>query len=58
VFQALAQQRPYRCSLDTGQIMAILKQQVEGEKLDRQVVDCVEMHLQDCWQAAMKVMPD
>jgi HD-GYP domain-containing protein (c-di-GMP phosphodiesterase class II) len=55
VFQALAQRRPYRDSLDTTKIMQILQQQVSTGKLDAGVVACVEANLQGCWQAAMTV---
>jgi putative nucleotidyltransferase with HDIG domain len=52
VFQALAQRRPYRDALDREQIMAILNEQADAGKLDREVVHCVEQHLDDCWKLA------
>ena len=57
VFQALAQRRPYRAPLDTGQIIDILKQQVDVGKLDDRVVALVEANLHACWLAAMRVTP-
>jgi len=54
VFQALAQQRPYRGPLEPQAILAILKQQVEAGKLDGKVVSVVEANLQECWLAALR----
>ncbi len=53
VFQALAQKRPYRDSLLPDQIMEILNEMVDGGKLDRNVVMCVDKNLIQCWEAAM-----
>jgi len=53
VFQALAQKRPYRGPLSPEMIMGILNEQVEDGKLDREVVQCVALHLQDCWKVAV-----
>jgi putative nucleotidyltransferase with HDIG domain len=53
VFQALAQRRPYRDALDREHIMAILNEQVGEGKLDREVVLCVEQHLEECWRLAV-----
>jgi putative nucleotidyltransferase with HDIG domain len=58
VFQALAQNRPYREALEPLVILDILNRQVLSGKLDAQVVACVEQHLLACWQAAMQAMPD
>ena len=58
VFQALAQRRPYREPMNTTQIIDILKQQVENDKLDRKVVAMIETHLHACWQAATQAMPE
>jgi HD-GYP domain-containing protein (c-di-GMP phosphodiesterase class II) len=57
VFQALAQRRPYREPMNTAQIIDILKQQVDNDKLDRQVVAMIGTNLQACWQAAMQATP-
>ena len=53
VFQALAQERPYRGPLAPEAILDNLKQQVEGGKLDGEVVSVVEANLQECWVAAL-----
>jgi HD-GYP domain-containing protein (c-di-GMP phosphodiesterase class II) len=52
VFQALAQNRPYRQALDADAIMCILRQQVESGHLDATVVSYVERNLQACFKAA------
>ncbi len=53
VFQALAQQRPYRASLPPDEILRLLKEQVAGNRLDGAIVAQVEANLGACWQAAM-----
>ncbi|MBK9160451.1 MAG: HD domain-containing protein [Nitrosomonadales bacterium] len=53
VFQALAQERPYRGPLEPGVILPILKEQVAIGKLDAQVVSMVEANLQECWRVAV-----
>lgn len=53
VFQALAQDRPYRGSLQPDEIMEILNEMVDAGKLDRDVVLCVDKNLQVCWQKAL-----
>lgn len=52
VFQALAQQRPYRRSLSPAQILDMLRTFVRQNRLDGSVVDRVDQHLDECWQAA------
>jgi putative nucleotidyltransferase with HDIG domain len=52
VFQALEQHRPYRSPLPADEVLAILKEEAKTEKLDRDVVACVETHLQECWEIA------
>lgn len=52
VFQALAQDRPYRGALEPQVILTILKQQADSGKLDGQVVAAVEADLLGCWQVA------
>lgn len=54
VFQALAQRRPYRDSLQPSHILDILKEQVAGGHLDGDVVAKVEAHLDECWRTAMR----
>lgn len=56
VFQALAQQRPYRGPLEPQAILANLKQEVASGKLDGSVVSVVEANLQECWVAAIRTM--
>lgn len=58
VFQALAQRRPYREALAPQDVLVILQDQVDSGKLDGQVVACVADNLQDCWCAAMQLMPN
>ncbi|GBG15477.1 uncharacterized protein NMK_3085 [Novimethylophilus kurashikiensis] len=53
VFQALAQKRPYRDALPPEQVLTIIKEQATSGKLDSDIVDCVERHLQSCWEAAL-----
>jgi HD-GYP domain-containing protein (c-di-GMP phosphodiesterase class II) len=53
VFQALAQERPYRGALEKRVIMTLLKVEAEAGKLDMEVVAVVEAHLQECWHVAV-----
>ncbi|MBU1427093.1 MAG: HD domain-containing protein [Gammaproteobacteria bacterium] len=53
VFQALAQERPYRGPLEKVVIMALLKLEAEEGKLDQKVVAAVEANLDACWRAAV-----
>jgi len=53
VFQALAQKRPYRRSLEPNVILSILQQQVESGHLDKEIVKMVENHLTESWQHAV-----
>ena len=53
MFQALAQQRPYRNSLKQDKIMFILNEHREKGLLDGDIVTMVENHLDDCWKAAV-----
>lgn len=57
VFQALAQNRPYRTALKADAILVILKEQAASGHLDEAVVACVELHLDDCLKAALSVTP-
>jgi HD-GYP domain-containing protein (c-di-GMP phosphodiesterase class II) len=52
VFQALAQDRPYRSAQEQDVILAILKQQADSGKLDGRVVAAVEANLHECWRVA------
>lgn len=53
VFQALAQDRPYRKSLDVEQIQIILDEMVVEQHLDGTVVDLVRADPAACWQVAV-----
>ncbi|MBU0620788.1 MAG: HD domain-containing protein [Gammaproteobacteria bacterium] len=53
VFQALAQDRPYRGALEQQVIMTLLKVEAEAGKLDAEVVAVVEANLQECWRVAV-----
>lgn len=53
VFQALAQNRPYRGPLNPDEILLILNEEVRDGRLDKDVVAMVEKNLQDCWKAAL-----
>ncbi len=52
VFQALAQNRPYRQALSTNAIMCILNEQAASKQLDATVIACVEANLPACLRAA------
>lgn len=54
VFQALAQDRPYRKALAQHVIMALLKVEADAGKLDAEVVAMVEANLQACWEVAVR----
>ena len=56
VFQALAQNRPYRKALSAEEILTILKQLVSNGQLDAKVVACVEKHLHACFKAALVII--
>ena len=55
VFQALAQDRPYRRALKPSQIMRTIRRFADGGKLDSGIVDLVEADLQQCYRAALPV---
>jgi len=52
IFQALAQNRPYRAAMAPTEIMAILHGLADTNRLDRQVVETVAENLPDCWEVA------
>ncbi len=58
VFQALAQERPYRGPLEKVVIMALLKLEAGEGKLDEKVVAAVEANLDACWHAAVSPIKD
>lgn len=53
VFQALAQERPYRKGLETDEIDKILQDLANQQKLDREVVACVSRHMDECHAKAL-----
>lgn len=54
VFQALAQNRPYRKSMLPIDILNIIKVKVERGELDAHVVSVLEENLQTCWELALE----
>lgn len=55
VFQALAQERPYRGPLNPDVILKILNEMVDDGKLDKDIVMHVNQNLDACWKAAVGV---
>ena len=55
VFQAMAQERPYRSSLSRKKILKKMKYRVRTGRLDEDLVGLVENNLDSCWQAATVV---
>lgn len=55
VFQALAQERPYRAALPPETILATLREQAALGHLDRALVELVAEDLTGYWQAAVAV---
>jgi len=55
VFQAMAQERPYRPSLSRKKILKKMKYRVRTGRLDEDLVGLVENNLDACWQAATVV---
>lgn len=53
IFQALAQNRPYRPSLPADRILTDLHRRAEVGQLDPGVVGLVGRHLEVCWQRAV-----
>lgn len=53
VFQALAQNRPYRGPVPPHEILAELRKMAGSGKLDPDAVAIVEGHLFECWSAAV-----
>lgn len=54
VFQALAQNRPYRKAIETDQIINFLEELAGRERLDPEVVERVARHPDDCFFAATR----
>jgi HD-GYP domain-containing protein (c-di-GMP phosphodiesterase class II) len=53
VFQALAQNRPYRNALTPDEILPILTKEVSDGKLDKNVVAMIEKDILTCWKIAL-----
>ena len=53
VFQALAQDRPYRGPLPPQEILAIIQEQVSEGKLDGELATIVEAHLDECYRVSL-----
>jgi HD-GYP domain-containing protein (c-di-GMP phosphodiesterase class II) len=56
VFQAVSQNRPYRNAMPPDEVIAVLQEDAAAGKLDRQVVACVEKHLDICWHIAIDTL--
>lgn len=56
IFQALAQDRPYRSALKTDQIMAIMTDMASSGKLDPDFVSLIDANLTACHQHATGAM--
>ena len=52
VFQALAQDRPYRGSMPPEKVLAILQEEADAGKLDRSVIETIAADLTNCWDIA------
>lgn len=55
IFQALAQNRPYRDMLTAQEILTILKKEVKAGKLATDIVNMVEKNLDTCMQKALNI---
>lgn len=53
VFQALAQDRPYRKALEPEVIADMLDEEMLKGKLDAEIVSMVRKNLRTCWQASL-----
>jgi putative nucleotidyltransferase with HDIG domain len=53
IFQALAQNRPYRDGMKPNQILEILHEKVGLGELDHSIVQIVEENIQKCWEISM-----
>lgn len=52
IFQALAQERPYKKSLSFDYIINILYEMCDRDEIDRELVELVEKHPKECLEAA------
>ena len=53
IFQALAQDRPYRKGMKPLQILEILKDKVKKGDLDENVIKTITDNIQECWQISL-----
>ena len=53
IYQALAQNRPYRPPLPATEILSVLRQKQVDLEVDPLLVDFIELHLDKCQQAAI-----
>jgi putative nucleotidyltransferase with HDIG domain len=53
IFQALAQQRPYRARLDSGQVMAQLEDMLRLGRLDGEMIGLLRDNLEGCYALAV-----
>lgn len=53
IFQALAQDRPYRASLPVEKILDILTKLAEQGRIDNRLVSLVDCHRDQCWEQAV-----
>jgi putative nucleotidyltransferase with HDIG domain len=60
VFQALAQDRPYRPAMAPEQIVTILRELVQADRLDPDIVEQVVLEPELCWEMATsgRLMPE
>ena len=52
VFQAMAQDRPYRSTVGPDGVRAVLEQMAAVKHLDATIITCVEANFAACWEAA------
>lgn len=57
IFQALAQNRPYRSALPPSEISSHLQSRARQGLLDASVVSTAIQHLDECWRAAVSAEP-
>lgn len=53
IFQALAQDRPYRKGLDLNEILDVLEEKAEKGEIDSQLVACIREHGKQCLHVAL-----
>ena len=54
IFQALAQNRPYRKGLKPLDILKILQEKVVENEIDENVVKTIEDNIQQCWEISIR----